>query len=112
MPPVTVGYATSGRVQQLHRTGYLGNSMAFGLAVEDFGTKPVAEIATGATPPVCTAAKPTSGLSRENTFYLPGKGWCCKGCAAVLPRTVGITLQRSRHGTIAYYKYQCPLPWF
>ena len=50
--------------------------MAFGLAVEDFGAKPVAEIATGATPPVCTAAKPTSGLSRENTFCLPGKGWC------------------------------------
>ena len=39
----------------------------------------------------------------------PGRG-SCKGCAAALPRTVGITLQRSRHGTIAYYKYQCPLP--
>ena len=50
--------------------------MAFGLAVEDFGAKPFAEMATGATPPVCTAAKPTSGLSRENTFCLPGKGWC------------------------------------
>ena len=74
MPPVTVGYATSGGVRQLHCTGCLGNSVSFGLAVEvDFGTKPFAEIATGATPPVCTAAKPTSGLSR---FCLPGKGWC------------------------------------
>ena len=54
----------------------LGESMAFGLAVEDFGAKPFTEIATGATPPVCTAAKPTSGLSRERTFYSPGKGWC------------------------------------
>ena len=50
--------------------------MAFGLAVEDFGAKPFAEIATRATPPVCTVAKPTSGLGKENTFYLPGKGWC------------------------------------
>ena len=76
MPPVTIGYATSGGVRQLHRTGCLGDSMAFGLAAEDFGAKPFAEIATGATPPVCTAAKLTSGLSRENAFYLPGKGWC------------------------------------
>ena len=76
MPPVTVGYATSGGVRQLRRTGCLGDSMAFGLAVYDFGAKPLAEIATGATPPVCTAAKPTSGLSRENPFCLPGKGWC------------------------------------
>ena len=50
--------------------------MAFGLAVKDFGAKPFAKIATGATPPVCTAAKPTSGLSREKAFYSPGKGWC------------------------------------
>ena len=54
----------------------LGNSMAFGLAVEDLSAKPFAKIATGTTPPVCTVAKPTSGLSRENTFCLPGKGWC------------------------------------
>ena len=51
MPPVTVGYATSGGVQQLHRTGCLGDSMAFGLAVKGFGTKPLAKIATGTTPP-------------------------------------------------------------
>ena len=76
MPPVTIGFAMSGGVRQLRCTGCLGDSMAFGLAVKDFGTKPFAKIATGATPPVCTAAKPTSGLSRENTFYLPGKGWC------------------------------------
>ena len=76
MPPVTIGFATSGGVRQLRCTGCLGDSMAFGLAVEDFGAKPFAKIATGATPPVCTVAKPTSGLSRENTFYLPGKGWC------------------------------------
>ena len=50
--------------------------MAFGLAVKDFGAKPFAKTASGATPPVCTAAKPTSGLSREKTFYSPGKGWC------------------------------------
>ena len=41
-------------------------------------------------------------------FPLRGEG--CKGCAAVLPRTVGIIQQRSRHGTTANYKYQCPLP--
>ena len=76
MPPVTIGYATSGGVQQLCCTGCLGYSMAFGLAVEDFGAKPFAEITTGATPPVCTAAKPTSGLSTEKAFYSPGKGWC------------------------------------
>ena len=76
MPPVTTGYAMSGGVRQLCCIGCLGDSVAFGLAVWDFGAKPVAEIATGATPPVCTAAKPTSGLSRENTFCLPGKGWC------------------------------------
>ena len=76
MPPVTTGYATSGGVRQLRCIGCLGDSVAFGLAVWDFGAKPVAEVATGATPPVCTAAKPTSGLSRENTFCLPGKGWC------------------------------------
>ena len=34
----------------------------------------------------------------------------CKGCTTALPHTVGITQQRSRHGTIVYYKYQCPLP--
>ena len=50
--------------------------MAFGVAVKDFGAIPFAKIATGATPLVCTGAKPTSGLSRENTFYLCGKGWC------------------------------------
>ena len=76
MPPVTVGIATSGGVRQLHRIGWLGDSVALGLAVEGFGTKPFAKIATGATSPICTAAKPTSGLSRENTFCLPGKGWC------------------------------------
>ena len=76
MPPVTIGYAMSGGVQQFCRTGFLGDSMAFGLAVKDFGTKPFAKITTGATPPVCTAAKPTSCLSREKAFYLPGKGWC------------------------------------
>ena len=46
--------------------------------------------------------------------FAPGSvnqgGGAVRGCAAALPRTVGITLQRSRHGTIAYYKYQCPLP--
>ena len=71
-----IGYATSGGVRQLHCTGCLGNSMAFGLAVKDFGTKPYAKSATSATPPVCTASKPTSGLSREKAFCLPGKGWC------------------------------------
>ena len=76
MPPVTIGFATSGGVWQLCHTGFLGNSMAFGLAVEDFGAKQFAKIATGTTPPVCKAGKPTSGLSRENTFYSPGKGWC------------------------------------
>ena len=76
MPLVTIGYAMSGGVRQLYRTGCLGNSMAFGLAVEDFGAIPFAEITTGATPPVCTVAKPTSGLSREKAFYSPGKGWC------------------------------------
>ena len=76
MPPVTVGIATSGGVRQLCCIGCLGDSVAFGLAVWDFGAKPVAEIATSATPTVCTVAKPTSGLSRENTFCLPGKGWC------------------------------------
>ena len=76
MPPVTIGYTTSGGARQLCCTGCLGDSMAFGLAVKDFGAKPFAKIATGATPPVCTAAKPTSGLSRENTFCLPGKAWC------------------------------------
>ena len=76
MPPVTTGYATSGGVRQLRCIGCLGDSVAFGLAVWDFGAKPVAEIATGATPPVCTVAKPTSGLSRENKFCLPGKGCC------------------------------------
>ena len=76
MPQVTVGYATSGGVRQLCCTGCLGDSMAFGLAVENFGTKPFPKIATSATPPVCTAAKPTSGLSREKAFYSPGKGWC------------------------------------
>ena len=76
MPPVTVGFAASGGVWQLCCTGCLGDSMAFGLAVEDFGTKPFAKIATGTTPPVYTAAKPTSGLSREKAFYSPGKGWC------------------------------------
>ena len=76
MPPVTIGHATSGGVQQLCRTGCLGNSMAFDLAVEDFGAKPFAEIATSAMPLVCTAAKPTSGLSREKVLYSPGKGWC------------------------------------
>ena len=50
--------------------------MAFGLAVKDFGAILLAEIATGATPPVCTATKPTSGLSREKAFYSPSKGWC------------------------------------
>ena len=39
----------------------------------------------------------------------PGRG-ICKGCAAGLPRTVGIKLQHRRHGTLVYYKYQCPLP--
>ena len=34
----------------------------------------------------------------------------CKGCAGMLPCTVGITQQCSRHSTTAYYKYQCPLP--
>ena len=76
MPPVTAGFAMSGGVWQLHRTGYLGDSMAFGLAVKEFGAKPLPKIATGATPPVCTASKPTSGLSRKKAFYLPGKGWC------------------------------------
>ena len=76
MPPVTTGYATSGGWRQLRRIGCLGDSVAFGLAVYDFGTKPVAKIATGAMPPVCTASKPTSGLSRERAFCLPGKGWC------------------------------------
>ena len=76
MPPVTIGFATSGGVWQLCRTGCLGDSVAFGLAVYDFGAKPVAKTATGATPPVCTASKPTSGLSREKAFCLPGKGWC------------------------------------
>ena len=66
----------SGGVQQFCCTGCLGDSMAFGLAVKDFGAEPFAEIATSATPPVCTATKPTSGPSRENLFYLPGKGWC------------------------------------
>ena len=73
MPPVTISYATSGGVRQLHCTGCLGDGMAFGL---DFGAIPLAEIATGPTPTLCTAAKPTSGLSREKAFYLPGKGWC------------------------------------
>ena len=76
MPLVTVGYATSGGVRQLRCTGCLGGSMAFGLAVKDFGTKPFAEIATGATTSVCTTAKLTSGLSREKAFDSPGKGWC------------------------------------
>ena len=76
MPPVTIRYATSGGVRQLRCTGCLGDSVAFGLAVEDFGAKPFAEIATGATPPVCTVAKPTSELSRENAFCVSGKGWC------------------------------------
>ena len=49
MPPVTIGYATSGGVRQLCCTGCLGNSMAFGLAVKDFGAKPFAKITTGAT---------------------------------------------------------------
>ena len=35
----------------------------------------------------------------------------CKGRAATLPRTVGITPQHSRLGTTANYKYQCPLPF-
>ena len=68
MPPVTVGYATSGGVWQLCRTGCLGDSIAFGLAVKDFGAKPFGEIATGATPPVCTAAKLTSDLSKESAL--------------------------------------------
>ena len=76
MPLVTIRFATVGGVQQLHCTGYLGNSMALGLAVKDFGTKPFAKIASGTTRPVCTAAKPTSSLSREKAFYSPGKGWC------------------------------------
>ena len=76
IPPGTIEYATSGGVRQLCCTGCLGNSIAFGLAVKDFGAKPFAEIATGATPPVCTAAKPTSCLSRKKAFYSPGKGWC------------------------------------
>ena len=28
----------------------------------------------------------------------------------MLTQAVGITSQHSRHGTTAYYKYQCPLP--
>ena len=83
MPPVTIGYAISGGVRQFRRTGCLGDSMAFDLAFEDFGAKPLAEIATRATPPVCTAAKPTSGLSREKAFYSPGKGWCHVGHPSV-----------------------------
>ena len=96
MPPVTVRYNTSGGVWQLCCTGYLGNSVAFGLAVEDFVAKPFAEITTDATPPVCTAAKPTSGLSRENAFYSPGKGWC-----HVWHPSVGLAIKPSaRHAAV------------
>ena len=52
-------------------------AMAWHLAWRsDFGTIPFAEIATGATLPMCIAAKPALGLSREKAFHLPGKGWC------------------------------------
>ena len=77
MPPVTNGFDMSGGVQWLHCTGFWGDSMALGLAVKELGAIPFARIATGATPPVCTVAKLTSGPGREKAFYLLGKGWCC-----------------------------------
>ena len=66
----------SGGVWQLHCTGRWGDSMALGLVVEELGAIPFAKIATCVTPPVCTTAKFTSGLSGEKAIYLPGKGWC------------------------------------
>ena len=97
MPPVTIGFATSGGVRQLCCTGCLGDSMAFGLAVEDFGAKPFAEIATGATPPVCTAAKPTSGLSREkHSTCLAKAGAVCGIPLSVLSLVTGLAI--SLHG--------------
>ena len=50
--------------------------MALGLVVEELGAIPFAKIVTGATSPVCTATKPTSGLSKEKAFHSSGKGWC------------------------------------
>ena len=90
MPPVTIGYATFGGVWQLCCTGFLDNSMAFGLAVKDLGTKPFAEIATGTSSPVCTAAKPTSGLSREKHFtHLAKVGAMCGIPLSVLSLVTG-----------------------
>ena len=48
--------------------------MALGLVVKELGAIPFAKISIGTASPVCTAAKPTSGFSREKVFYLPGKG--------------------------------------